>query len=78
VIPKAYYQGSFRKEECRSMHVNLDKKPSDEVAIAFCCGRAFNPHRVGDPTQPPERFSLNPMPWLRRTASLALCWNGGS
>ena len=47
------------------MHFHLDKKPSDGVAI-------------GDPTQPPERFSLNPMPWLRRTASLVLCWNGGS
>ena len=56
------------------MHFHLDKMPSDGVAIVFVGA----PHRVGDPTQPPERFSLNPMPWLRRTASLVLCGNGGS
>jgi hypothetical protein len=32
---KAYYPGSFRKEECCSMRVHLDRKPLDGVAIAF-------------------------------------------
>jgi hypothetical protein len=32
---KAYLFCSFRKEECCSMRIHLDKKPSDGVAIAF-------------------------------------------
>jgi hypothetical protein len=32
---KAYFLGSFRKEECCSMRVHLDEKPVDGVAIAF-------------------------------------------
>jgi hypothetical protein len=33
--PSLIFQESFRKEECCSMHVHLDKKLSDGVAIAF-------------------------------------------
>ena len=32
---KAYLFCSFRKEECCSMRIHLDKKPPDGVAIAF-------------------------------------------
>jgi hypothetical protein len=32
---KAYLFCSFRKEECCSMRIDLDKKPSDGMAIAL-------------------------------------------
>jgi hypothetical protein len=34
-VVRAYLFCSFRKEECCSMRVHLEKKPPDGVAIAF-------------------------------------------
>ena len=34
-VVRVYLFGSFRKEECCSMRVHLEKKPPDGVAMAF-------------------------------------------
>jgi hypothetical protein len=34
-VVRVYLFSSFRKEECCSMRVHLEKKPPDGVAIAF-------------------------------------------
>jgi hypothetical protein len=62
---------SFRKEECCSMRIHLDKKPSDGVAIAFVVITLLTPVTLANPAQPPARCFLKLMPWRSKNRQLA-------